>query len=39
MIDDLPVNVDGAERAGMEGIVYSSVSQLKTEFARLLVEV
>lgn len=39
MIDDLPVNVDGAERAGMQGIVYSSVSQLKTEFARLLVEV
>lgn len=39
MIDDLPGNIDGAERAGMQGIVYSSVSQLKLELARLLIEV
>lgn len=37
MIDDLPGNIDGAERAGMQGIVYSSVSELRVELARLLV--
>ena len=39
MIDDLPVNIDGAERAGMQGIVFLSVSQLRHELKRLLVEV
>jgi putative hydrolase of the HAD superfamily len=38
MIDDLPSNIDGAERAGMQGIVYSSVSQLKIDLAQLLIE-
>lgn len=39
MIDDLPDNIDGADRAGMQGIVYSSVNQLKVQLAQLLVEV
>lgn len=39
MIDDLPVNIDGANRAGMEGIVFISRSQLCHELKRLLVEV
>lgn len=39
MIDDLPSNIDGAERAGMQGIVFTSVSRLQGELKRLLVEV
>lgn len=39
MIDDLPVNIDGAERAGMQGIVFASLSQLQHELRHLLVEV
>lgn len=39
MIDDLPVNIDGANRAGMEGIVLTSFSQLRHDLEKLLVEV
>lgn len=39
MIDDLPVNIDGAERVGMEGIVFTSGSQLRQELQRLLIDV
>lgn len=36
MIDDLAVNIDGAERAGMSGIVFQSADQAKDELERLL---
>lgn len=35
MIDDIPRNVEGAERVGMRGILYSSNAQLKAEIAKL----
>lgn len=34
MIDDIPRNVEGAEAAGMKGIVYGSNDQLAAELAR-----
>ena len=36
MIDDLPVNVDGAKNVGMQGIVYYSLDHLKTSLKTLL---
>lgn len=36
MIDDQPRNVAGAEAAGMNGILYQNVDQLKAELAPLL---
>lgn len=36
MIDDLPVNINGAKQAGMHGIVYVSESQARAELSRLL---
>lgn len=38
MIDDLPSNIDGAGRAGMQGILFISPSQLRHELQRLLVD-
>lgn len=38
MVDDLPVNIDGADRVGMPGIIFTSLSQLRLELQRLLVE-
>lgn len=35
MIDDLPVNIEGATAAGMQGIVYSSIRQIREDL-RLL---
>ena len=35
MIDDLPKNTEGAEMAGMKGLVYGSMRQLKTDLGRL----
>lgn len=34
MIDDLPVNIEGAERVGMIGIVYTATPQLRQALAR-----
>jgi putative hydrolase of the HAD superfamily len=34
-IDDLPENVAGAERMGIQGIVFSSAAELETDLARL----
>jgi HAD superfamily hydrolase (TIGR01509 family) len=36
MIDDIPINVDGARSIGMEGIVCISTNQLETDLDRLL---
>lgn len=36
MIDDLPRNVEGAELAGMKGLLYSSVRQVETDVRNLL---
>lgn len=36
MIDDIPRNIEGAQLAGMKGIVYSSNQQIKTELERVL---
>lgn len=36
MIDDLPDNVDGAERAGMKAILFSDIDQARADFERLL---
>ena len=36
MVDDLPENIAGADAAGMEGIVYGNVDDLKTELSKLL---
>jgi len=36
MIDDLPSNIDGAERAGMQGIVFGSIGQAQAELKHLL---
>jgi HAD superfamily hydrolase (TIGR01509 family) len=36
MIDDLPSNIDAAKFAGMEGIVFGSIHQAKSDFRELL---
>ena len=36
MIDDLPSNIEGAQLAGMQGLVFSSRRQLELDMARLL---
>ena len=36
MIDDLPVNIDGAERVGMQGIVCQSTAQLRSDLKKYL---
>lgn len=36
MVDDMLANVDGAERAGMQGIVFGTNKQLQDDFNRLL---
>jgi epoxide hydrolase-like predicted phosphatase len=36
MIDDLPKNAEGAEIAGMKGLVYSSMRQLETDLNNLI---
>lgn len=36
MIDDLPVNVEGARQVGMQGIVYYSFEQLQAELQKVL---
>jgi HAD superfamily hydrolase (TIGR01509 family) len=36
MIDDLPSNIDGAERAGMQGVVFGSINQAQADFKQLL---
>lgn len=36
MIDDTPSNIDGAERADMQGILFSSIIQAQAELKRLL---
>lgn len=38
MIDDIPRNIEGAELAGMTGIVFGSVSQLQEELIRFKVD-
>ena len=36
MIDDVRENIDGAEYAGMQGIVFESINQLETDLSLLL---
>ncbi len=36
MVDDVVENIDGAERAGMAGIVFVSIDQLKSDLSALL---
>jgi HAD superfamily hydrolase (TIGR01509 family) len=36
MIDDIPRNIEGAQLAGMKGVVYSSNQQIKAELERVL---
>lgn len=36
MIDDTPINIDGASVAAMQGIVFSSINQAQVELNRLL---
>ena len=36
MIDDLVVNIDGAERAGMKGIVYTTTSSLSSDIENMI---
>lgn len=35
MVDDLEKNIEGADAAGMHGLVYSSFDTLKADFARI----
>ena len=35
-IDDIPANVDGATRAGMKGLLYTTNHQLEVDLARVL---
>ncbi|MGK2896355.1 MAG: HAD-IA family hydrolase [Candidatus Saccharimonadales bacterium] len=39
MIDDIPLNIEGAQAAGMKGLVFSSRRQLALDLARVLEEV
>lgn len=36
MVDDMLINIDGASRAGMQGIVFGSNRQLQADFERLI---
>lgn len=36
LIDDISANIDGAQRVGMKGIVYKSISQAESELAKIL---
>lgn len=36
MIDDIPINIDGAKLAGMQGIVYKTLDQTRSELNNIL---